>query len=177
MRFPYFSTVAALSAMLAAPAFALQLTAADVSNQIVSCDSPLLHDKPAGSCLANPADTLVVTAKLDAGDDPSMLNLVYVLLRKGGQTYLYNGDPTAPAAMGQAGIGRWKRTSMAFDTTLVAADASTFVRAPFETDTVSRQVSIADIKSLKGAEVWVGVRKADGTVFPAGASKKVFTLK
>lgn len=146
----------------------VQITAEDVSNKIVTCNSPLLVGKPAGSCIVEPPNTLIVTAKLDAGEDASILNKMYVATSVNGKYIQYVNDPHVSVA------SRWVASS---NIAALRPSTATFEKAPFETMIVSRQVRFDQLTDIKGAEIFVGVNESDDHPFTERNFKKVFSIK
>lgn len=146
----------------------VQIVAEDVSNKVLTCNSPLLVGKPAGSCIVEPPNTLIVTAKLDAGEDASILNKMYVATSVNGKYIQYVNDPNLSVA------SRWvERPNIA----ALQPSTATFEKAPFEMMIVSRQVRFDQLSGIKGAEIYVGVNESDDHPFTEKNFKKVFSIK
>lgn len=146
----------------------VQITAEDVSNKIVTCNSPLLVGKPAGSCIVEPPNTLIVNAKLDVGEDASILNRMYVVTWVNGKYIQYVNDPRVSVA------SRWVASP---STASLRPSTATFEKAPFETTIMSRQVRFDQLSGLKGAEIYVGVNESDDRPFTEKNFKKVFNIR
>lgn len=151
-------------------ASAVQLSATDVSNHVITCSGPLLAGKPAGSCLVEPPNTIIVTATLEPGDSADAINKMHVVLLHQGTFHQYVNDPNIPATK------RWAPRSPDLTTTLPASTA-TFQIAPFESTSISRQVSFDQFAKLPGAQLFIGVSNAKTPAPSAREMKKVFDVK
>lgn len=149
--------------------YAVQLSAEDVSNKIITCSGPLLAGKPPGSCLMEPPNTLIVTARLEHGEDASVLKKMYVVANNNGTYHQYVNDPTI------ATTSRWHQLTPSVKA--VAPTTATFEIAPFETTAVSRQVKTDKFSGMKGVQIYIGVRGNDDTPFAPNNLKKVFEVQ
>jgi len=141
---------------------AVQIDVKDVSRQIVTCNSELLRGMKEGTCIAIPDNTLAITTTLEAGEDASTLDEIYIAMLYQGKYYKYDGRTN-----GQG--NKWK--SVLAGESINISEPS-IVRAPFETNTVARNIYLGDMAYKKGAEIYVGVKTNLGV-----KAKHVFTLK
>ncbi len=80
--------------------YAIEIIAEDVSNKVVSCDSPLLEGKPPGTCIAIPDGTLFITVTLEEGDNPDILDNMHIAIRSEGRNYQYQPKSTSSELCG-----------------------------------------------------------------------------
>lgn len=151
-------------------AFSVEITAVDVSNQILTCHSPLLEGSPKGSCLAVPDNTLYVTATLEDGEDESALEEITLVFQHKGNSYQYDSSGVVEI---NNPTGRWKAVSAN-----QAQVPASFRRLPMEGKSMTRQISFAPFARLSGATLHVGVRSSkDVASFVDKPLKQVFTIR
>ncbi len=157
-------------------ALAVQVSVEDVSNKIITCDhtGPLLSTLAPGTCLGSPDATLRITVTLEAHDNPNALDNVHVVVQSNDENFQYNTrfDGT------EEGSKLWKKISV---NGLVGASplVSSYQRGPWDTDksSITRDVTLGEFYSQKGAKVYVGVRANDTAGFATDSIKEVYEVR
>lgn len=153
-------------------AHAVTISAEDVSRKIISCDSnnPFLRSLPSGFCLAAPDKTLYVTATLDEGEDPAVLDEMDVVVQVGEHFYHYDGS------------GNLRNDTELWRPFLITAESDgmpvpSFRRmAGIETKSITRQVNYSAFVKEKGASFYVGSRKNRNEPYTERMINKVFVI-
>ena len=166
------ATIGLGTGLVSSHAYAVTISAEDVSKKIISCDSNnlFLRSLPSGFCLAAPDKTLYVTATLDEGEDPASLDEMDVVVQVGEQFYHYDGSGEP-----RNDTERWR----AFVITAESDGMPTpsFRRmAGFETRSITRQVNYSAFVKEKGASFYVGSRKSRAEPYTEQMIKKVFVI-
>ena len=151
-------------------AMAVQFSVEDISNRVVTCNSPLLVNARPGSCLVVPSGTLWVTATLDAEDQQDVLDNLYFVVQENGRFFQYRSDANV------APTERWQETSIDGRAGMPPLAPSS-QRFPFETTAVGRKVNLGHFSSRKGAKLFVGVRSNNSVGFTAGTVKELFEVR
>ncbi len=151
-------------------AMAVQFSVEDISNRVVTCDSPLLVNARPGSCLVVPSGTLWVTATLEAEDQPDVLDNLYFVFQDNGRFFQYRSDANV------APTERWQETSIDGSAGMPPL-ASSSQRFPFETTAVGRKVNLGHFSSRKGAKLFIGVRSNNSAEFARGTVREIFTVR
>jgi hypothetical protein len=151
-------------------AFAVKMEVEDISNKIVTCDSqsPHLQDKPPGTCLIVPENTLQLRLTLEPGDKTEDLDSTHIVLQDKGEYYQYNTGGNG---------GGWKKIGVNEFATGATPLPFSFPRLPFETTTVVRPIHLDDFAQRKGAKIIVGVRAHSKTGFDANKVKQVHEIR
>ena len=151
-------------------AMAVQFSVEDISNRVVTCNSPLLANARPGSCLVVPSGTLWVTATLDAEDQPDVLDNLYFVVQENGQFFQYRSDANV------APTERWQETSIDGRAGMPPLAPSS-QRFPFETTAVGRKINLGHFSSRKGAKLFVGVRSNNSAEFTRGSVREIHTVR
>lgn len=154
------------------PALAVQFSAEDASGRIVTCQSPLLANLPAGTCITIPDATLVLTVTLDPGEDPAILDEVDYVVVQGGKAYHFNPDASRPAAE------RWQPLeSVPTDLSVLAFELPSTQRFPFESSYLWRMVPLGPFYGQKGVQVFVGAKDGESRGYLPSRVKMVFATE
>lgn len=147
--------------------YAVQFELKDISNKVISCDSPLLVSSPAGTCLIAPDNTFQATVTLEENETEDMLeNLHIVITNKKGEFYEYN----------PRGGNLWKKIPPENLNGNILLTSS-FPKLPFETRSISRQIHLDNFESKDDIEFFLGVRSNRSSGFKQGHVKKVKEFK
>jgi len=155
---------------------AVQVSVEDISKQIFTCDhsNPLLSQTPQGTCLGSPDATLRITVTLDPNDNPNVLDNVHVVVQSNGENFQYNTKSDGTPE----GSKRWKKF---FVNGLVGASplVSSYQHGPWDTDksSITRDVTLGEFYSQKGAKVYIGVRANDTAGFAPDSIKEVYEVR
>lgn len=166
------ATMALGIGLVSTHAYAVTISAEDVSRKIISCDSnnPFLRSFPSGFCLAAPDKTLYVTATLDEGEDPAVLDEMDVVVQVGERFHHYDasGEP-------RNDVERWKEFSITAESD--GMPTPSFRRmVGIETKSITRQVNYSPFVKEKGAIIYVGMRKSRDEPYTERMIKKVFII-
>lgn len=170
-HFIFRSISVTLFALITQSAYAIQVKAEDVSNQVITCDqnNPLLKDTKTPACLTVPPGTLAVTATLDTNEDISALNELHVVIQYQGIFYKYGGMTSNNVKK------RWMAPPT--NKTVDALVEPSFTRAAFDTKGIMRFVYLGDFAAKKGAEIHVGTRAATNEPFSPQNMKHIYTVQ
>jgi hypothetical protein len=157
------------AASFSTAALAIHVSVEDISNKVLTCDSPLLTGQPSGTCIAASAATLWITVTLEDGDNPNSLDNVHIVVQSNGHTFQYSPWSSDATQL-------WSEFSvngLMVTTPIVAS----FQRAAFDSkDSVSRQVHLGDFYSQKGSKVYIAVRANASAGFTSDSIKEVFEV-
>ncbi len=147
--------------------YAVEIIAEDVSNKVVSCDSPLLEGKPPGTCIAIPDGTLSITVTLEEGDNPDILDNMHIAIHSEGRNYQYQPKSTSSELWGEIPEEHLQGKILLTDS---------IPPFSFETHSVGRQIHLGRFASIPGTKVYVGVRANYESGFMPGMIQKVFEV-
>ncbi len=147
--------------------YAVQFELEDISNKVISCDTPLLANFPDGTCLIAPDNTFQATVVLEENETEEVLeNLHVVILNKKGEFYEYN----------PRGGELWKKVPREnLDGNILLT--SSFPKLPFETHSISRQIHLDNFELKDNIELFLSVRPNQSSGFKQAHVKKVKEFK
>lgn len=130
-------------------AFAEKVDAKNISNSAAQCGKFLGHPD---WCIGFPEGTINLTIAPDNEDAPESISSIYVIAAYEGKFYSYNSRTTDPDM-------RWIQVKAEN----LPGEAA-FVRAPFDSPVLTRQIYMGNFAKLKNVDIYVGAGFKDKTL-------------